>query len=297
MIKETKSMDNKILQEKNILITGATRGLGLEIAREFWAHGANLVLTARSRERLSKICDELMKNSTAGQSAYYVAVDLSKDNGAEKILEFARKKWDKLDILINNAGMTGPVGKVWENDWAEWKNTMQVNLFSAVDLTRKCIPWMQKGGGGKIISLSGGGATGPRPNLSAYALSKVGIVRFTEIVAVECADDNIQINCIAPGALGTSMMQDVIDAGPGMAGHKEYNNAIKVLSDGMKESPKAVKLCTFLASDASGMVSGKLISAIWDPWENLEKFEEELLTSDIFTLRRIVPEDRGKNWS
>jgi 3-oxoacyl-[acyl-carrier protein] reductase len=155
---------------------------------------------------------------------------------------------------------------------------------------------MKEGGGGKIINLSGGGATTPRPFFSAYAVAKTGLVRFTEIIAKEVKEFKIEVNSIAPGILHTDMMQGIFHAGEKMAGQKEYSQAQKVMQGEGNDPRTAAELCVFLVSPSSDGITGRLISAIWDPWEDLPLHLDDLRNSDIYTLRRIVPKDRNLNW-
>jgi 3-oxoacyl-[acyl-carrier protein] reductase len=151
-------------------------------------------------------------------------------------------------------------------------------------------------GGGSIINLSGGGATGPRANFSAYATAKTGLVRFSETLAEELRPYNVRVNCIAPGAMNTAMLNEVVDRGADAAGQKEYAQAVKVKQSGGASMQRVAQLCLFLVSDAARGISGKLISAVWDPITSLPEHLDELSGSDIYTLRRIVPKDRGKTW-
>jgi NAD(P)-dependent dehydrogenase (short-subunit alcohol dehydrogenase family) len=149
---------------------------------------------------------------------------------------------------------------------------------------------------GKIINLSGGGATNPLPNISAYAASKAAVVRLTETLAEELRSFAIDVNAIAPGALNTRLLDDVLKAGPEKVGADFYARAIKQLQEGGVPLELGAALCLYLASAESDGVTGKLLSAKWDPWASLHARKSELDSSDIYTLRRIVPEDRGKKW-
>ena len=120
--------------------------------------------------------------------------------------------------LVNNAAITGPVGPADANDWDEWTQAISTNLFGTVLMCRAVLGGMRERGYGKIVNLSGGGATGPRPNFSAYATAKAGVVRFTETLARELDGTGIDVNAIAPGALNTRMRDDVLNAGPELAG-------------------------------------------------------------------------------
>jgi 3-oxoacyl-[acyl-carrier protein] reductase len=150
---------------------------------------------------------------------------------------------------------------------------------------------------GKIIILSGGGATKPLPNLSAYAASKAAIVRFGETLAEETREFGIQVNSIAPGALNTRLLREVLDAGPEKMGHRFYEQMEKQEREGGTPLSRGAALCVFLASSASDAITGRLIAAVWDPWETLDTKADELGSTDIYTLRRIIPEDRGRKWS
>jgi len=282
-----------VLQHRDCLITGASRGLGAEIAATFWQAGANLMLVARTASALKQVADALPRR--ADQRVTTHVADLSDPQSPDQIMAAARQEFSALDVLVNDAGIQGPIGPSWENDWQAWQTSLQVNLLAPIALCRLCIPWMAQRGRGKIINLSGGGATAPRPRFSAYATAKVGIVRFSETLAEEARALAIDVNCIAPGAMGTAMLAAIVEAGPEAAGQREYEQAARILSSGEGPSERAAKLCVFLASSASDGISGKLISAVWDPWEMLPDHLDDLKT-DVYTLRRIVPKDRNMPW-
>ena len=275
-----------------VLITGASRGLGRVLAREFWNRGANIALVARNGAALEELAASLP--ASGSQAVEVVPADLSDPDAPAWIVDRLRRKWESLDVLINNAAITGPVGPVWENDWRQWQQTIQVNLLAPVALSRLCIPWMRRGGA--IVNLSGGGATGPRPNFSAYGTAKAGLVRFTETLAKETAELGIRVNAIAPGAMNTEMLEAVLRAGPVQAG-PEHARAVAQKENGGEPPDKAAALAYFLSSPESAGITGRLISAVWDPWEALPAHTEQLRGSDIYTLRRITPKDRGQQWT
>ena len=119
-----------------------------------------------------------------------------------------------LDILVNNAGVYGPMGPIEENDWEAWVRAIQINLFGTVLMSRAVIPIFRGQNYGKIINLSGGGATAPLPRMSSYAASKAAVVRLTETLAEELRDAHVDVNAIAPGALNTRLLDEVLAAGP-----------------------------------------------------------------------------------
>jgi NAD(P)-dependent dehydrogenase (short-subunit alcohol dehydrogenase family) len=294
---QDRSLQDKSLMDKKILITGASRGLGACVARTMWRGGASLLLVARSEKALLDLGAELMSEARDGaQQVHTFAADLGVPEAVAAIMSEARRQWARIDVLVNNAAILGPIGKVWENDWEEWQMAIQVNLLAPVELCRACIPWMKEYRQGKIINLSGGGATMPRPNFSAYAVAKAGLVRFSETLAHEVGDIDVQVNCVAPGPMNTDMLQAILRAGPEKTGDGEYTRAIKQGEEGKTMLQRAADLCVFLASPASSGITGKLISAVWDPWDRLPEHLDGLRDCDIYTLRRIVPRDRNKDW-
>jgi 3-oxoacyl-[acyl-carrier protein] reductase len=280
------------LTGRSCLVTGASRGLGARIAEVFWRAGADLLLVARSADALDATLARLP--GRAGQRATAFRADLADPAAAGAIISFARSRWGKLDVLVNDAAVAGPIGPAHLNDADAWRATIQVNLLSPVELCRLCVPWMAEAGRGKIVNLSGGGATGPRPNFSAYATAKAGLVRFSETLAEETRGLSIDVNCVAPGVMKTALLEEAARAGAAAAGAREVEIASRPGDDGVLE--RAAALCAFLASPASDGISGKLISAVWDPWEDLPSHLDELRKGDIYTLRRIVPADRGASW-
>ena len=282
------------LAGRRVLVTGATRGLGAALVAAFWAAGAHVAGVARSRESLSRLMNGL---PAAGDQEFVpIAADLAEAEAPSHVAQAMAEQWDGLDVLINNAGIQGPVGPLETNPWQEWEETVRVNLLAPVQLCRLCLPWLGRGGHGRIISLSGGGATGPRPNFSAYATAKTGLVRFSETLAGEVRDRGITVNCIAPGAMGTDMLKGILALGPEKAGVQECQAAEKAMAAGETILRRAAQLAVFLASDAASGITGRLISAQWDPWTRLGERAEALQKSDIYTLRRIMPRDRGEDW-
>ena len=274
------------------LITGASRGLGRSIAEEFWKHGASLALVARNGAALDQLSAEL--RARGGGSIEVIPADLSDPLTPAAIVDRLRSKWGHLDVLVNNAAVAGPIGPAWDNDWREWGQTIQVNLLAPVALCRLCLPWMSRGSA--IVNLAGGGATRARANFSAYGTAKAALVRFTETLALEAAGLGIRVNAISPGILNTELVDAVVRAGPDKAGD-DYAKVLEVKRKGGESPEKAAALAFFLASPASDGITGRLISAVWDPWTTLAAHAAELRESDIYTLRRIVPEDRGKRWA
>ncbi len=222
--------------------------------------------------------------------------DLSRDEEIGELGHALRQLVPKLDAVNNNAGIQVPIGPAWENNWTEWGDTLRVNLFASVGISRLVAPWMIDSGGRSVINLSGGGATGPRANFSAYATAKAGLVRFSETLAEELKPYNVRVNCVAPAAMRTSMLRDIVEKREAAVGQQEYGIASRVMAEGGASMDVVAELCNFLASDASRGVTGKLVSAVWDDWRKWPDHIDELSARDVYTLRRIVGRDRGLLW-
>lgn len=287
-----------MLKGKNALITGASRGLGAAIAGEFLAMGASLALCSRSKTGLEKVLSQLQNARIYPEQHIFIyEADIAQEVQIDAMFEMLQQEMGALDILVNNAAIQGTIGPMEQNDWAGWKNTIVTDLIGTSYVCYKALPAMKRRGAGKIINLSGGGATGPRANYSAYATAKAGIVRLTETLAAETAGYGIDINAVAPGAMNGKMLEETLAAGEAAVGKKEYQKAIQQQKTGGTSPELAAKLCVYLASEQSNGISGKLFSAVWDDWRHLSEHKDDLLNSDIYTLRRIIPQDRGKNWN
>lgn len=285
---------SKLFKNKNVIITGATGGLGSSLAYAFTQLGANLLLIGRNQDKLQSLGEELCSLRVIDQVIDTICMDFY-SNDIEERIKSAFDKLSSIDVLINNAATHGPVGTFWENDFTSWENAYHVNFTIPFILMRMAVPKMMAINKGKIINVAGGGATSSRPGFSSYAIAKTSLVRFTEIAADELRLYNIDVNIVSPGTMPTNLLKDILNYSEEIVGKKEIDSVKKTIKEGGSMN-KAKDLCVFLASDFSNGITGKLISAVWDPWQNLEKYKEELLNSDIYTLRRIVPEDRNQKW-
>jgi NAD(P)-dependent dehydrogenase (short-subunit alcohol dehydrogenase family) len=286
----------KVLENRCAIVTGASQGLGLAIARRYLAAGANLMLCARGEELLNVACSTLKQLADTGQSVVAMAADVSDALDVARLVERTMSELGRLDILVSNAGIAGPSGAVEDVDWQAWMRTIEINLLGPVLLSRAVVPHFKKAGCGKILQLSGGGATAPMPMLSAYAASKAGVVRFMESLSEETRPYHIDVNAIAPGVLDTRMLDELLAAGPDKVGRAFYERCEQHKKNGGVPLEKAADLAVFLASSASDGITGKLISAVWDPWQSLPDHHDALERSDVYTLRRILPRDRQMSW-
>lgn len=289
-------MSVRVLAGRGAVITGATRGLGLEIARACVRSGAGVVICARDQERLEAARLELEVEAEPGQVVAAIRADVSAQAEVETLVHAAIEVLGRVHILVNNAGVYGPIGPIEDVDWAEWRRAFDINVFGSVLPARALLPHFRAHRYGKIIQLSGGGATNPLPRISAYAASKAAIVRFMETLAEEVRDTGIDVNAIAPGALDTRLLDQLLAAGRDRVGGAFFDKMTKIKASGGTPLSVGASLVVYLASAESDGISGRLLAAVWDPWETLHNHAAEIRGSDIYTLRRIVPADRGKTW-
>jgi len=282
------------MNERFVLITGASRGLGKVLSWRFAKEGYGLCLVAQKEKRLNELSIELKQQFK--NEIQLISCDLGNSMDIDVLINKTLQKLPRLDVLINNAAIQGSIGPLWENDLDSWKSVINVNLMAPMALCRAFVPWMEANAGGSIINLSGGGATGPRPNFSAYASSKAALVRFSETLAEEVKTQSISVNCVAPGTMKTSMMNEIIEKGSEKSGEKEFSNAEKVIGEGGVSMDHVADLIVFLASKRNRRITGKLISAVWDNWEEWPNHLDELNKSDVYSLRRITGRDRAMDW-
>jgi NAD(P)-dependent dehydrogenase (short-subunit alcohol dehydrogenase family) len=263
----------------NLVITGGSSGIGRFLADSLTAKGHAVCRLARSP-----------------QAGFAIQCDVSDWPALQRAAGAVAKKWDALNGLICCAAIQEPIGPAMEIDPAAWRSTLAANLDGTFFSIRAFYPLLRKANQrAKVICFSGGGATSPRPNFAAYGVSKTGVVRLVETLAAEWQEQSPDINAVAPGAIFTRMTEQVLARGAAVAGKKEFAQASKQSRDNAAQLEKVLGLVEFLLSPRSDGISGRLISAQWDPWEKLHEFKSDL-NGDIYTLRRLVPKDRGKTW-
>lgn len=289
-------MTSHSLQGRSAIVTGASQGLGLAIARAFASAGANLIICARDQQTIDAARDDVAGHSAAGARVVATRADVSREEDVRRLTAEAFAAFGRIHILVNNAGVYGPMGSIDQVDWTEWVRAIEINIYGSVLPIRAMLPHFREHRYGKVIQLSGGGATTPLPRITAYAAAKAAIVRLAESVALDVKEEGIDVNSIAPGALNTRMMNELIAAGPDAVGQAFFDRMRKVADEGGTPLERGAELAVFLASADSDGITGRLLSAPWDPWETLQQHRGDLDSSDIYTLRRIVPKDRGKTW-
>lgn len=282
-----------MFKDKNIIITGGSRGIGLAVAEAFCTQGACVLAVARNEQELLVA----QKKMDGKSDSYHILVaDVSRKSGREKIRAYIMTSMKStIHVLVNAAGIYGPIGRLEENEEKEWEQTFEVNVFGTAHLCALSVPFMKRKKFGRIINFSGGGE-GPRPRFTAYSASKGAIVRFTESLAAETKEFGITVNAITPGGVNTKFLDDVLRVGPQKAGGDFYEQMREQKRVGGVPPERAAELVMYLASSGASFISGKIISAHRDAWKEFKKYKKEMKTSDIYTFRRIKPKDRGYDW-
>jgi NAD(P)-dependent dehydrogenase (short-subunit alcohol dehydrogenase family) len=272
----------------NIVLTGSSFGIGQAVAGHLLAKGHYIWGLARSSQDDFAAHHAGFRSSRADVSVYPAVATAAAEVAAA---------WSHVDALIACAGLQGEIGRTLATDPARWSATVRANLDGTYHALRAFAPLLDRAPRrAKIICFSGGGATKARANFSAYGVAKTAIVRLVETIAEEERTKPLDINAIAPGAINTRLTDEVIALGPGITGESEYRAALSQKQAGGAPVGKVFGLVDWLLSSESDGISGRLLSAPWDPWPALARHTADLAASDIFTLRRITPEDRGQKW-
>ena len=274
------------LDGRTAIVAGASGGLGNAIAIAFAQAGATIILVGRNKAVLDEVARSCRK---VGAVVATKTADVASWDDVEMVVLEAERDLGAVDVLVNATGVVGPIGLVQEIDPIEWANAVQVNLVGAFHLSRAVIPKMIQRRRGKIILLSGGGATAPFPRFTAYAAAKAGVVRLAETLAEEVKEFNVQVNTIAPGFVDTRMQDAVLAAGQDAGAQFQRAKEARETGAGAVAAELAAELVVFLASEDSGALTGKLISAQHDPWRGWAGRGDELNASPLFTLRRLDP--------
>jgi NAD(P)-dependent dehydrogenase (short-subunit alcohol dehydrogenase family) len=271
-----------MLKDKVVLITGGARGIGKDIATACAKEGAKVIVCARSKNEVDKTTQEL-KDLNSGNT-WGFACDVSKTAEVSALFSFIENQLGSLYALVSAAGIYGPIGSFVENSLEEWEQAIQTNLFGTTRCMQRALRMMIPKKEGRIVLFSGGGQ-GALPNFSSYVTSKGAIWRLTETVAAEVLENQIYVNAIAPGAVNTRFLDDLLKAGPEKVGEAFYRKALEQQKSGGVPPEKATELALYLLSEKSKGLSGKILSALWDPYPSFVDLDK-ITQSDLYTMRR-----------
>lgn len=244
-----KALDNKV-----VLVTGASSGIGHAAARLFAREGAKLVVGARRSAELNRLVDQIVTN---GGEAVALAGDVTDESYAQALVDLAVKRYGGLDVAFNNAGTLGHTAPMPELTREHWQHTLDTNLTSAFLGARHQVPAMvQRGGGSIVFTSTFVGHTVGFPGMAAYGAAKAGLVALAQVIAAEFGAKRIRANALLPGGTDTPMAAPLVVTAEARAG-LESLFALKRIA-----SPDEIaQAALFLASDASSFVTGTALLA------------------------------------
>ena len=261
------------------IVTGGGRGIGRSIALELAEAGAAVAAVARSEDQLG---ETLRGIERAGHKALAIAADVTDARAVAGLVNRVDREVGPVDLLVNNAGIGGPIGPLWEVDMAEWWRTIDVHLRGPVLCTRAVLPSMLRRRRGRIVNLSGGGAAGPYPYLSAYGCAKAAIVRLTDTLAAETRAHNVAVFAVRPGWVKTAMSEEVANT---EAGRRWVPQAHAQFEHGRDFPPeRTAQLVAFLASGQGDGLSGRVLYVDYDI-ADLARRARQIQDEDLYTLR------------
>lgn len=246
------------LTGKVALVTGVSSGIGRGAALRFGQEGAKVIGVARESDdpEVRKLGDEIQK---AGGTFLAVQADVSKDADMKRAIEEGVKKFDRLDIVVANAGINGVWAPIDELKPEEWDKTIATNLTGTFLTLHYTIPHLKKAGGGSVIVISSvnGNRSFASPGATAYSTSKAGQVAMMKMLAVEVGKSQIRVNAICPGAIHTNIEESTTKRETEKLGLAiEFPKGKPAVNQGQGEVPDVADVCLFLASDLSRHVSG-----------------------------------------
>jgi dehydrogenase/reductase SDR family protein 4 len=243
------------LEDRVAVITAATQGIGLAIAERLGHEGAKIVISSRKQKNVDDAIKYLVDSGLSKDKVAGIICHIGNADHRDRLLQFALEKFNKIDILINNAGINPYVGELMSISEEAWDKTFDANCKSAFLLTQKVAPIMAKTGGGVVIFNASIGAYKPHPKLAVYGITKTVLLAMTKAFAQGLAPMNIRVNCVAPGVIETRFSQAIWDP------KSKFNSELVDESKndmGRNGTPHEIaSAVAYLVSDDSSYVTGE----------------------------------------
>jgi NAD(P)-dependent dehydrogenase (short-subunit alcohol dehydrogenase family) len=251
-----------LLEGKVAIVTGGGRGIGRAIARKFAAEGAAVVVTARTESEIRQVAAEVQE---AGGRAAAVPADVSREADCERIVKAARGAFGAIHILVNNAGIFGPVRPVEKIAPPDWDEVMAVNLRGPFLLSRLVLPGMYEQKSGAILNISSAAAKTAYPLNGAYAASKAALVGLTRTLAAEGALQGVRVNAICPGPVPETKMSQELTREFANYFRSDGSEILKQMLENILQGrpPTADEVASaalFLVSDRSSAITGQTLN-------------------------------------
>jgi NAD(P)-dependent dehydrogenase (short-subunit alcohol dehydrogenase family) len=252
-----------LLKGRVAIVTGAGRGIGRAIARKFAAEGAVVALAARTAAEINAVAEEIRG---AGGAAIAVAADVAQEADCKRIVKAARDAFGAIHILVNNAGMYGPVKPVEQVTAAEWDEVMAVNLRSAFLLSGLVLPIMYEQKSGVILNIVSVAAKAAYPLGCAYTASKAGLVGLTRTLAAEGGRKGVRVNAISPGPVLETKMSVDLRGKLSKFRTPEGGDIGELMAQGTLQgrpqtADEIASAAVFLASDLASAITGQTVNA------------------------------------
>lgn len=245
------------LEGKVVVVTGASQGIGRQIAVDCAAEGADLALAARSADALEETADLVRGH---GRAAQVIPTDVTDPESVDGLARAVLERWGRVDVLVNNSGIAGPSAPLWEVPPDEWDTTMAVNVTGVFWCCRALMPSMVERGAGSVVII--GSITGKRPllNRSAYATSKAALIGLTRTLAEEAGPHGVRVNLVSPGAVAGPRIDRVFEMQAEAQGlsPEEIREQFLALSPlrQLVQPSDVSRMVVFLASDDAARITG-----------------------------------------
>jgi NAD(P)-dependent dehydrogenase (short-subunit alcohol dehydrogenase family) len=263
------------------IVTGGGRGIGRAIAQALAAEGAAVAVAARSADQIRQTACLI---GEAGGRALAVRADVTVRDDVDRLLAETEAAFGPVDLLVNNAGVFGPIGPIWETDPDTWWGALSSHLRGTLLCSHAVLPGMVARGGGRIINVASRSGVRTHPYTSSYAVAKAAVLRFTDHLAAETRGTGVSVFAIYPGRVQTAMTDELLESPAGRRWLPDEGKA----REGQWLSPDhAARLCVALAAGQADALSGRFFG-VYEDLEELTRRAEEIERDDLYTLRLRV---------